>query len=194
MLGGISKELAAGGLRFGWAATASPSFAEALAAGGATEPHGTIRFAVQRMLGRVATAERASGRGSDGRPGDSAAEQLAAQRALLAGRAERLTRELESCGWEVLPPAGGLFLVARPSAYLGRTLEVTTDAGPRTLTLDGQTIADALFWSERLMVNGSEWTGIPEWCRFAFAVEEEEWEEGLRRLRSFARRIGVTSS
>ena len=109
-----------------------------------------------------------------------------------------MSRELEACGWEVLPPAGGLFLVARPSAYLGRSLEVETGAGGesgrRTLTLDGQTIADALFWSERLMINGSTWTGIPNWCRFVFAVEENELEEGLRRLRSFARRAGVLTS
>jgi len=187
VLGGLSKELAAGGLRFGWAATESPRLCAALAAGGATEPHGTLRFAAKRMLARLA----AVGDGSEAPADDPAAAQLAAQRALLARRAERLSRELEACGWDVLPPAGGLFLVARPRAYFGRTLEITTDAGTRTVTLDGQTIADALFWSERLMVNGSVWTGIPEWCRFAFAVGDDEWEEGLRRLQSFARRVGV---
>jgi methionine S-methyltransferase len=188
VLGGISKELAAGGIRFGWAAATSPALGAALEAGGPTPCHGTIRFAVKRMLGRLGAAGRPTG-------ADPAAEQLAAQRALLARRAGRLTRELEACGWEVLPPAGGLFLVARPGAYLGRSLEIepTPETGGerRTFTLDGQTIADALFWSERLMINGSTWTGIPEWCRFVFAVEEEELEEGLRRLRSFARRVGV---
>jgi len=179
VLGGISKELAGGGLRFGWAATGSPALAAALAAGRPSSPHGTIRFAVKRMLTRLAG------------PDPAAADQLLAQRRLLARRAERLADTLEACGWEVLPPAGGLFLAARPSAYLGRTLEVTTTDGPRTLTLDGQSIADALFWSERLMINGAAWTGIPEWCRFAFAVDEEGFEEGLRRLQSFARRTGV---
>lgn len=218
ILGGISKELAAGGIRFGWAAASSPALAVALEAGGPTRPHCTIRFAVKRMLGRLIAAGRfdpSSKSGSDQGPDQgmtpgsdktsdrmlggsgqeaekarAAAEQLAAQRELLRHRAERLTGVLEACGWEVLPPAGGLFLVARPAAYLGRTVEIETDAGPATLTLNGQTIADALFWSERLMINGSTWTGIPEWCRFAFAVGDEELDEGLRRLRSFAHRVG----
>ena len=40
------------------------------------------------------------------------------------------------------------------------------------------------------MINDAAWTGIPDWCRFAFAVDEEGFEEGLRRLQSFARALG----
>ncbi len=189
VLGGISKELAAGGLRFGWAAATAPDLGAALEAGGPTPPHGTIRFAVKRMLARVTAAARPDG----GRSRTDAA-QLEGQRRHLEERAERLARELVACGWEVLPPAGGLFLVARPAAYLGRTVEVPTADGPTTLTLDGQSVADALFWSERLMINGATWTGIPAWCRFVFAVEDEELEEAVRRLRSFARRTGVAGN
>jgi|GEM_PF-498696 len=182
VLGGLSKELAAGGIRMGWAATGSPTIAAALDAGQPSVPHSTIRFATRRMVARLIDPEGA---------GAATAAQLAAQRSLLADRARHLSRVLEECGWEPLAPEGGLFLVARPRAYLGKTIEVETDRGPATLELDAQSITQALFWSERLLVNGDVWTGIPGWCRFAFAVEEAELAEGIERLRRFARRMGV---
>lgn len=181
VLGGLSKELAAAGLRFGYGWTDSPGIAATVERGGATVPHATIRFAARRMLGRLLAAA-----------GDPAAaearDQLAGQRRTLRDRAHRLARVLEESGWEVLPPEGGLFLVAKPTAYLGRSLRVPTKDGERRVTLDADGVAEALFRAEDVLVNDSVWTGIPGWCRFAFAMPEQELEEGLLRLRRFAER------
>lgn len=187
VLGGLSKELAAGGLRFGFGWTESSEVAAMVERGGPTEPHATIRFAARRMLSRlVAVAPDAAG--------DPAAEQLAGQRRTLRERAGRLGRVLQECGWEVLPPAGGLFLLARPAAYEGRSLRHRTPAGERRVTLDADAVAEALFWTEDLLVNDGVWTGVPGWCRFAFAVCQEDFEEGLARLSRFAVRAGVVSA
>jgi methionine S-methyltransferase len=185
VLGGISKELAGAGLRFGFGWTQSPEVAATLARGGPTAPHATIRFAARRMLARLVADGASAG-------GDGAAAQLARQRRELRERAGRLTRVLEEHGWDVLPPEGGLFLVARPAAYEGRDLGYQTLAGERRVTLDADSVAEALFWTEDVLINDSVWTGIPGWCRFAFAVPEGRFEEGLVRLSRFAARCGVT--
>jgi methionine S-methyltransferase len=116
-------------------------------------------------------------------------EELTEQRRILKCRAEELARVLTECGWEPLPPQGGLFLVARPAAYLGRRLRVETREGVKDYVLDSENLSDAMFWAVGLLINNSSWTGIAEHCRFVFAVEETTFQEGLKRVRTFQKMV-----
>ncbi|MEM8963572.1 MAG: aminotransferase class I/II-fold pyridoxal phosphate-dependent enzyme [Acidobacteriota bacterium] len=169
VLGGVSKELAAGGLRFGFAWCHSQALEDVLAANPAGEPHITTRHAARRIFATV------------NQPDALLRRELAHQRQTLAERAERLTAVLDACGWQTLPSQGGLFLVARPSAYLGRTIDIDGT----TVVLDSETISDAMARTVNLLINNSKWTGIPEHCRFVLSVEEEVFEAGLQRIRAF---------
>ena len=173
LLGGVSKELAAGGLRFGFAWCHGEAIERSVARGLTAGPHATTRFAARRIFAGL------------NRPTPRTREELIEQRRLLAARAARLSAVLSECGWEPLPCHGGLFFVARPAAYLGRTLSISTRHGEYTCVLDSENIAEAMFWAVDLMINNSRWTGIPEHCRFVFSVEEVVFEEGLRRIRAF---------
>jgi methionine S-methyltransferase len=88
---------------------------------------------------------------------------------------------LQELGWRVLPPSGGLFLVASPERYLGKTLLV----GDKTYCLSGSNINEALYYSVGLLINNEVWTGIPGYCRFVLSVEEATFEAGLQKLRAF---------
>jgi methionine S-methyltransferase len=156
VLGGISKELAAGGLRFGFAACRGEWMAEALARGLTAKPHATLLDAARRIYAGL------------NHPDPKTRAELAEQRRTLRERAERLGQILSETGWDPLPPKGGLFLVARPPAGL-----------------DAETAADALFQSTGILINGSVWTGIPGHCRFVTAVEEKDFEAALERLRGW---------
>lgn len=170
LLGGISKELAAGGLRFGYGYASTPGLSRALAIGSVFGvPHATLRFAVKRVLGDSL------------RPDSQTREELSAQSRLLAERARRLCEVLRASGWEPIEPEGGLFVVARPSeelvAHAGRV--AVSRPGP------GDTLVRALLQEERLLVNGPAFTGIPEHYRFVLSVEEDVFEKALAALRSF---------
>lgn len=178
VLGGVSKELAAGGLRFGFAWCHGEAIERSVARGLTSTPHATTRFAARRIFAGL------------NRPSPRTRTELADQRRLLAERAARLSSVLSECGWEPLPSGGGLFLVARPAAYLGRRFSAATRNGEYACVLDSENIAEAMFWAVDLMINDSRWTGIPGHCRFVFSVDEAVFEEGLRRIRAFWERAG----
>lgn len=154
VLGGISKELAAGGLRFGFAACRGEWMAEALSRGLTAKPHATLLDAARRIYAGL------------NHPDAQTRSELEEQRRILRDRAARLGRVLSETGWDPLPPRGGLFLVARPPAGL-----------------DAENAPEALFRETGVLINGSVWTGIPGHCRFVTAVAEKEFEEALERLR-----------
>jgi methionine S-methyltransferase len=115
---------------------------------------------------------------------------LGEQRGVLRERAERLRGVLESCGWKVLPPQGGLFLVASPRAYMGKSISVTKPGGERfDVKLDASTLPEALLACEDVLVNGDMWTGLPGFCRFVLSTRSETFERGLAGLRRFHARV-----
>ncbi len=173
VLGGISKELAAGGLRFGFAACRSEATAEALARSPAGAPHSTMLYAARKVYAGL------------NRPTPEARRELERQRATLRRHAELLGAALVEAGWEPLPPQGGLFLIARPGAYLGKRVRIATPHGEKDFVLDSENLPEALFFATGLLINNSAWTGVPEYCRFVFSVPEEQLEEGIRRLFAF---------
>lgn len=165
VLGGISKELAAGGLRFGFAGCRSEEMYRLLSNGSTAAPHRTIAYAARGILAGL------------NRPTPATRDQLLDQRQILRSRAMELAQVLRECGWEPLLPRGGLFLVARPAAYLGRSWQ-----GGR---LDSENLGEAMFRAVGLLINDSRWTGIPEHCRFVLSVDERSFREGLERIRRF---------
>jgi methionine S-methyltransferase len=177
VLGGISKELAAGGLRFGFACCRSEAMAEALTRGLGAVPHATMLYAANKIYASL------------NHPTPEVRNELEAQRATLRRHAELLGETLAETGWEPLPPRGGLFLVARPTAYLGRHLRVETPQGEKEYILDSENLPEALFHTTGLLINNSVWTGLPEHCRFVHSVPEEQLQEGMKRLRAFRERV-----
>jgi methionine S-methyltransferase len=172
ILGGISKEYAAGGLRLGYAYTQNDFLHECLRQHTKAQPHHTVKYAMKRLL---QAQENNAGLLSD----------LRQQRAILAKRAEKLANALEETGWKPLRGQGGLFMAAAPMAYLGKEITVSTPQGDRTYILDSSNISEALFYATGLLINNAVWTGIPEHCRFVLSVSDEAFEQALNCLQVF---------
>ncbi len=165
ILGGLSKEFAAGGLRVGWGVSTDAEVLGAWRSGHLVTPHATLRYATKRVLSHYLRQD----------PGLMA--ELDAQKAELILRAKRLSEVLISTGWRVLAPQGGLFMTAKPEKILGRTV-----AG-KAITIES--IANLLRETTGVMINTPGWTGIPGYFRFVLSVEDSEFEKGLKGLRLF---------
>lgn len=183
IIGGISKELSAGGLGFGFAAVNSVYFAEILqqmAPG--SRPHGTLRYASKKILALLNQAK------------NPLIDALSERRAIFQQRATVLAEVLSKNGWEPIIPSGGLCLLARPVNFEGKTITYSLFKADRsdgqevvskTVELNSESIAEALFHVVGVTVNSSGWTGVPGFCRFVFAIDEQEFDVGLKRLQEF---------
>lgn len=169
LIGGISKEFSAGGLRFGYAITHDPALIPALAKSPIDQPHSTMRHTVKRIWQRLIENDA------------MLLADLRAQQAILRERYVRLDQVLQALGWKVLPPDGGLFLVASPQKYLGKTLVI----GDREFCIDSHNINEALYYGVGLLINNDIWTGIPGYCRFVLSVGEPTFASALLRLQAF---------
>jgi methionine S-methyltransferase len=172
-IGGVSKEFAAAGLRFGFAYSRNFFIQNALEKGGIAEPHFTVKFACKKMYQAMQDTDGAL------------KKQLQEQQECLSERAQRLLGVLNETGWEALAPAGGLFMIASPVKYFGKTLRLTTPYGEKSWVLDDENISEALFYATGLLVNNARWTGIKKYCRFVLSVSERAFEEALTALRRF---------
>lgn len=166
LLGGISKEYSAGGIRFGFVAT---NFVNNLASKISFTPHSTVLYTVNRLFTKY------------NENSDRIQESLSVQVEILKSRANRMSNVLEKMGWTVLTPQGGLFLVASPTSLLGKVVKWRD----RNLTIDATNISELIFEEINLLINNQDWTGIPNYCRFVLSVSDVDFEEGLRRLEKF---------
>ncbi|KAF7061474.1 hypothetical protein CFC21_068166 [Triticum aestivum] len=82
---------------------------------------------------------------------------------------------LESCGWDVVGGDGGTSMLAKPTAYISRSFKIDGFEGE----LDGCNIREAVLRSTGLCISSSKWTGIPDYCRFSFALESSEFERAM---------------
>jgi methionine S-methyltransferase len=169
LIGGISKEFSAGGLRFGFAATAEPELTKAFDSNEIDQPHTTITYTAKRLYQLLNEKNQ------------SLLTDLQKQQGHLNERYSQLKTVLQQLGWDVLPPEGGLFLVAKPEKYIGKKLVV---AG-KELLISSHSINEALFYSVGLLINNDIWTGIPGYCRFVLSVEEHVFEVALDKLKAF---------
>jgi aspartate/methionine/tyrosine aminotransferase len=179
LLSGLSKELAAGGLRVGWMALRDADLAERLRA----VTLGRVHLIAARTAAHVYSAwgRNASGRLVHPVRHRALREHLAAMRRALA--AKRLLVE------GVFPPpperetrnAGGLFFTPHVGAWLGCL------AGEQVLTPENLT--RVLYEATHVVVNSGAWCGDPERVRVVFSVPRDRLERAVERLREFAQAL-----
>ncbi|MGX5175078.1 aminotransferase class I/II-fold pyridoxal phosphate-dependent enzyme [Aliikangiella sp. IMCC44653] len=162
LIGGVSKEFSAGGLRFGYCWSTCVSLAQRLKLELPHQPHFTLQYAFRKLF-----IEQLNGQ-------PELIGHLNEQRQLLKKRAEQLGKLLSTKGWKVIPPQGGLFLVAKPVAFIKESQLNPTEAGDKMTQL--------LFEKINLVVNNSTWTGLPGYCRFVLSATHADFEQALRRI------------
>jgi len=164
LMGGVSKEYAAGGLRFGYCWSSDLQLAQRLDKLLVHQPHFTLRYAVRKLFEAQLAGEV------------ELTAHLNAQRELLSNRAARLSEVLNRQGWQVLTPQGGLFLVAKPEQA------IEDDADPSEVA---DHICDRLFDEQNVAINNATWTGMPGYCRFVLSCNDADFELALQRLANF---------
>lgn len=162
LMGGLSKEYAAGGLRFGYAWTSSKLIASHIHLELPQKPHFTLGYAVRKLLNAQLNQDL------------GLLEHLSNQQASLAQRATRLTYQLKRLGWQVLTPQGGLFLVAKPTSQKGLTTENQIEIADLA--------AKDLFDRLNIAINNATWTGLPGYCRFVLSCSQQAFDEAISRL------------
>jgi methionine S-methyltransferase len=171
-LGGVSKEYSAGGIRFGYSVTNFPcNLNQKLM----FTPHSTVKYTVKKLLSKYLEGD------------DRIKQSLEAQVEVLKVRADRLSVLLRKYGWDVITPAGGLFLVARPDALIGKKLKCSFQDG--LVEVDASTISLVLHDQINLLINNQDWTNIKGYCRFVLSVNAAVFEEGMKRLEEFHLRL-----
>ena len=173
LLGGISKEFSAAGIRFGYLYSPRAARVEQIAAFIPCRLPQTTMYAMRRFFERVASGDEEIKRHEQ------------SQRQLLQQRAKQLTEVLQECGWTPIMPQGGLFLVAKPDAFLGKTLSYEQEEIKQETVIDGNSITTVLFSLVGLTINSATWTGLPDYCRFVLSVSETNFQEVLKRIRKF---------
>ena len=169
LIGGVSKEFSAGGLRFGFAITQEDEFNKAFSNYVVDELHFTTTHTAKRLYQLINEKD------------ETLLSDLRKQQLTLKERFTELNEVLQSLGWNVLSPQGGLFLVAKPEKYIGQKL--TTDG--KEILVSSENINEALFYTVDLLINNEVWTGIPGYCRFVLSVEEIDFKNALNKLRDF---------
>lgn len=177
LLGGLSFKLLTGALKFGFLVFNRPNMVDAFHSfPGLSKPHCTVKYAIKKLLG---LRERKAGELMDA---------VATHIEMLKSRSKRLKETLEKNGWDVLEPCAGLSMVAKPSVYLDKTLSIkptpkdgvcAEEGSTYDIKIDNSNIREALLRSTGLCINSSSWTGIPGYCRFTIALDENEFDQAL---------------
>jgi methionine S-methyltransferase len=166
IIGGISKEYAAGGLRFGYAWSTSDNLMSSLDRELPHKPHFTLRYAIKKVLEAQLNLD------------EKLMKHLRQQKQLLKQRAKQLTEALSNSGWRVIPPQGGLFLVAKPAKLIEELNLPATQGGDLATT--------KLFENANIAINNSTWTGLPGYCRFVLSCSQESFDDALERINNLS--------
>ncbi|MDQ3192286.1 MAG: aminotransferase class I/II-fold pyridoxal phosphate-dependent enzyme [Bacteroidota bacterium] len=173
ILGGISKEFAAGGIRFGYAYTRNDDLKQNIKSKLLSEPYDTVKYSCKKLYEKLAAND------------NTLMNELDFQRKLLKDRAETLTNVLNKTGWKTLPSQGGLFLVAKPEFYIGKSIKFKKDEVDKEIIISSESVSEALYYTTGLLINNSSWTEIPDYCRFVLSVEEKDFTNGINKLSDF---------
>ncbi|KAL4311667.1 hypothetical protein GQ457_01G039880 [Hibiscus cannabinus] len=177
LLGGLSLKLLSGALKFAFLSLNEPFLIETFRSfPGLSKPHCTDKYTIKKLL---ALREQKGGML------DVVTEQIR----ILQNRAKRLQEVLESCGWSVLKPCGGVSMVAKPS-FLDRAVKLKRTGGGEKdaayeVKLNDASLREAIAKTTGLCINSGSWTGIPGYCRFTLALEDGEFEQALACLVKF---------
>lgn len=178
---GLSKLLACGGLRFGAALSNSTALNESFTQSVYRTPHHTVLVAARKLLDTYLKQDQAM------------LASLTAQKACLVEREQRLVQCLSACGWAPMRPEGGLFLIAKPVGFLGKSIppEYVSQGECIAAYFDCASVVALLKSQEGLMINGDDWTGIKDHCRFVLSVTDEIFSAALAALKRFYDVFGV---
>ncbi|KAL9246094.1 hypothetical protein vseg_019673 [Gypsophila vaccaria] len=170
LLGGLSLGMLTGGLAFGFLAADQSLFAQTPNGfAGLSPPHITTRYAMKKLLPQTE------------QEGSEIYEAIAQHKGILKSRSQHLREILEKSGWEVLPSHGGVSMVAKPSGYLGKRVKVD-GAVPQEIEVADSTIREGILRATGICLNSGSWTGIPGYCRFTIALQDDEFEQALDRI------------
>ncbi|KAL8129066.1 hypothetical protein V2J09_018221, partial [Rumex salicifolius] len=180
LLGTLSLELLTGGMTYRFLVLDQSLLADSSSSfPGLSKPHCTIRYAMKKLL---AHTEQKTG---------SLLDSVSEHKRILKSRSQSLHETLEKCGWEVIPPQSGVSMVARPAAYIGKSIKLEhsyseDDASSAyEIKLTDSTIREAMLKATGICINSSSWTGISEFCRFTIALEEGEFQKALDGIVTF---------
>jgi len=180
VLGGLSKEFAAGGLRLGWLATRDRALAAALRDSGLVPPTRATARAAAWLYSAYA-------RSPEGRllyPARHKAlrEFLVRMRRELAEKRALAAEALPGEGHADTLEAGGLFLAPRMGAWLGREVD-----GER-LTVEN--LPRVVYAHTHVVLNSGAWCSDPERVRAVFSIPRSKLEQARARLLAFTARLG----
>ncbi|PIN24059.1 Methionine S-methyltransferase [Handroanthus impetiginosus] len=174
VLGGLFFKMLTGGIKFGFLAINQPSLVETFHSfAGLSKPHSTIKYTVKKLLD---LGEQKTG---------DLFNAISEQTEILGSRYKQLKQTLENCGWEVLEAQAGISILAKPSAYLGRTIKIRKGGNSQVIKLDDSNIREAMLKSTGLCINSASWTGIPGYCRLTIALEDSDFKHALDCISKF---------
>ncbi len=173
MLGGVSKELAAGGLRVGYGYGNKPFLQTAMRKGITSSLPVNIKYAIKRIFKSLNLQS------------SNVNKHFAKQRIYLEKRATRLSEVLLQSGWKPLPSNGGLFLIAKPEKIIGKSIYLKKENIQIKIAINGKNIHEVLFNSTGLLINGADWIEVPEYCRFVLSVSDYEFDSAIEKLKLF---------
>ncbi|NOK32826.1 aminotransferase class I/II-fold pyridoxal phosphate-dependent enzyme [Corallococcus exercitus] len=179
LLGGLSKEFAAGGLRVGWVATKDRALVTALR----DSAPGVLHTPTARAAAYLYAAHA---RGPDGQllyAGRHKAlrSYLARMRRDLAEKRALLAEALPDDGRAEATEAGGLFLAPPMTAWLGRSVD--------GVKLTPENLPRVVYEHTHVVLNGGAWCGDPERVRAVFSIPREKLLKARDRLRAFGQRL-----
>uniref|UniRef100_A0A452XJF0 Aminotransferase class I/classII large domain-containing protein n=1 Tax=Aegilops tauschii subsp. strangulata TaxID=200361 RepID=A0A452XJF0_AEGTS len=160
LLGELSFELTTAGLDFGFLIMSDSSLVDTFYSfPSLSRPHSTLKYTFRKLLGLKNQ--------KDQHFSDLIVEQK--------------ETTLESCGWDAAGCHGGISMLAKPTAYIGKSLKVDGFEGK----LDSHNIREALLKSTGLCISSSAWTGVPDYCRFSFALDSGEFDRAMECITRF---------
>ncbi|WP_373046062.1 aminotransferase class I/II-fold pyridoxal phosphate-dependent enzyme [Vulgatibacter sp.] len=177
VLGGLSKEFAAGGMRVGWLATHDADLASLVREAAL----GTLQLVAARTGSHLYAAfgRTAAGRLVHPRRHRALREHLGSMRRDLAKKRARIAGALGLEGGS--DEAGGLFLAPVVRAWMGRSIDGEA--------LTPENLPRKLYEHTHVVVNGGPWCGDPERIRLVFSIPEEKLERAAERLAAFAKSL-----
>ncbi|GFP95064.1 methionine s-methyltransferase [Phtheirospermum japonicum] len=174
LLGGLFFKMLTGGINFGFLLINQPSLVETFYSfAGLNKPHATTKYTVKKLVDL-----REEKRGD-------LLNAISEQTDILGIRYKQLKQALETSGWEVLEAQAGVSVLAKPSAYLGKTIKISKGGATQEINLDDSNIREAVLRSTGLCINSASWTGIPSYCRFTIALEESDFKRALDCISKF---------
>ncbi|CAN8253575.1 unnamed protein product [Cochlearia groenlandica] len=177
LLGCLSLNMLSGAMKLGFLVL-DQSLVDAFhSLPGLSKPHSTVKYAAKKML--ALKEEKATDFL------DAVSETITK----LEARSKRLKEVLEKSGWEVIEPLAGISMVAKPKAYLNKKVKKVKEE-EEEVELTDSNMRDVFLSHTGVCLNSGSWTGIPGYCRFAFALEDSEFEKAIESIAQFKTVLG----